>query len=161
MFVQTRSSLLKSHDEKKCETVIFENKKPKRVSENKMAVVDSDKKLISSKGKLNKEKKNKDNLTMKKLRYDIIKFGTSGFSGAKKEESKVALAVSLGAVPPKRKYLNYKELVKINAEEKKKREDENNKTQNKNKNKKKKLKIGKKNKNDTKQLLDVYGKVKT
>ncbi|EEB12892.1 conserved hypothetical protein [Pediculus humanus corporis] len=111
MFVPTRSSLLKSHDEKKCETVVFENKKPKKVSENKMAVVDSDKKLISSKGKLNKEKKNKDNLTMKKLRYDIIKFGTSGFSGAKKEESKVALAVSLGAVPPKRKYLNYKELL--------------------------------------------------
>ncbi|XP_012266942.2 uncharacterized protein C1orf131 [Athalia rosae] len=47
---------------------------------------------------------------MKRARFDVIKFGMSGFDGVKGEEAKIALAVKLGAKPPKKKAKNYKEL---------------------------------------------------
>ncbi|XP_021922687.1 uncharacterized protein C1orf131 homolog [Zootermopsis nevadensis] len=51
----------------------------------------------------------KREMDMKKVRYDVFKFGMSGFKAERKEEVKVALAIRLGAVPPKNKCYNYKE----------------------------------------------------
>ncbi|XP_026324206.1 uncharacterized protein C1orf131 homolog [Hyposmocoma kahamanoa] len=53
----------------------------------------------------------KKDLDLKKIRHEVVKFGMSGFVGTKKEEAKIALAVSLGAKPPKKDYVNYKELM--------------------------------------------------
>ncbi|XP_057324759.1 uncharacterized protein C1orf131 homolog [Microplitis mediator] len=47
---------------------------------------------------------------MKRLRWDVMKFGSSGFEGAAKHKAKVALAISLGAKPPKNRRMNYKNL---------------------------------------------------
>lgn len=38
----------------------------------------------------------KKDLDLKKIRHEVVKFGMSGFVGTKKEEAKIALAVSLG-----------------------------------------------------------------
>ncbi|XP_066581948.1 uncharacterized protein C1orf131-like [Prorops nasuta] len=62
--------------------------------------------------------KKKQNLEMKRARYDIIKFGMSGIGKDKAKEAKVALAISLGARPPKKKAINYKELQEMKKREK-------------------------------------------
>lgn len=38
----------------------------------------------------------KKDLGLKKIRHEIVKFGMSGFDSTKKDEAKIALAVSLG-----------------------------------------------------------------
>lgn len=58
---------------------------------------------------LKDNKAEKNEMDMKKVRYEVFKFGMSGFKAEKKEEVKVALAIKLGAKPPKRKYYNYKD----------------------------------------------------
>ncbi|XP_015113695.1 uncharacterized protein LOC107038890 [Diachasma alloeum] len=56
---------------------------------------------------------------MKRLRWDVMKFGTSGFSGARKNKAKVALVLQLGGKPVKsRKNENYRELKVKKAREK-------------------------------------------
>ncbi|KAL0276577.1 UNVERIFIED_CONTAM: hypothetical protein PYX00_004128 [Menopon gallinae] len=96
---------------------------------------------------------------MKKLRYEIIKFGTSGFSGTCKENANVAFMVSLGAEPPKKKRKNYKEILM----EKKKSDQSQESSLNPEKNLpslKKGTKTGaRKNRKDVKGLLNVYGQV--
>ncbi|XP_014488147.1 PREDICTED: uncharacterized protein C1orf131 homolog [Dinoponera quadriceps] len=47
---------------------------------------------------------------MKRARFDVIKLGMSGFGKEKARKTKIELAVSLGAVPPKNKRMNYKKL---------------------------------------------------
>lgn len=50
-------------------------------------------------------------IDFRKAKYDVIKFGIKGLEKPAQEEAKVALAVQLGAKPPKNKYVNYKELI--------------------------------------------------
>lgn len=38
----------------------------------------------------------KKDVDLKKIRHEIVKFGMKGFDASKKEEAKIALAVSLG-----------------------------------------------------------------
>lgn len=45
---------------------------------------------------------------MKRIKFEVMKFGMSGFKGIEAEEAEVALAISLGAKPPKKKGINYK-----------------------------------------------------
>ncbi|PSN46373.1 hypothetical protein C0J52_05727 [Blattella germanica] len=54
-------------------------------------------------------KTEKNEIDMKKARYDVFKFGMSGLRPDKKEEAKVSLAVQLGAKPRRNKRYNYKE----------------------------------------------------
>lgn len=56
------------------------------------------------------DRRKQQELEMKRARYDVIKFGISGFESAKAKEAKVALAIKLGAKPPKKPGLNYKVL---------------------------------------------------
>lgn len=97
------------------------------------------KKVKSTDGSDNKEKsedksaekqtpaevKEQQEKEMKKLRYEIIKFGMSGFEKPKAKRAKVELAISLGAKPPKNRRMNYKALKtrrKIEKEKEKKEE---------------------------------------
>lgn len=68
-----------------------------------------------------KTTREKQEREMKRFRYDIMKFGMTGFGKQKAYEAKIALAVSLGAKPHKNKKQNYKDLM---AERKKAKEKE-------------------------------------
>ncbi|XP_044015560.1 uncharacterized protein C1orf131 homolog [Aphidius gifuensis] len=69
-----------------------------------------------NKFKLNKndnddiDPRRKQEIEMKRLRWDIMKFGSSGFDKTTKNKAKVELAISLGAIPPKNRAQNYKRL---------------------------------------------------
>jgi len=54
---------------------------------------------------------------LKKARYEIMKFGINGLTGAEKVDAETGLAISLGAVPDKRPCVNYKELLEKRKEE--------------------------------------------
>ncbi|KAF7403210.1 hypothetical protein HZH68_006004 [Vespula germanica] len=56
------------------------------------------------------DRRKQQELEMKRARYDVIKFGISGFKSSKAKEAKVELAIRLGAKPPKNQNLNYKVL---------------------------------------------------
>ncbi|KAJ0180951.1 hypothetical protein K1T71_003036 [Dendrolimus kikuchii] len=98
-------------------------------------------------------------LELKKIRHEVLKFGMSGFDATKKEEAKIALAVSLGAKPPKKVYINYKDLMKKRKEEKQKAKEAKDlmaaKSVLKTGGKKKKKGFG----NDVGHFLSGYGKV--
>lgn len=59
-------------------------------------------------------------LEMKRARYDVIKFGMSGFDKKEALKAKMSLAISLGAKPPRNRRLNYKDLKNERAEQKEK-----------------------------------------
>lgn len=70
------------------------------------------------------ELKEQQEKEMKKARYDIIKFGMSGFEKAKAKKAKVELAISLGAIPPKNRRMNYNVLKMRRKKEKEKKKEE-------------------------------------
>lgn len=51
-----------------------------------------------------------DRLDMKRVRHEVFNFGISGYNFQDQQKAKIALAVKLGAKPPKNAYKNYKEL---------------------------------------------------
>lgn len=67
---------------------------------------------------------NGSEISFKKARYDILKFGIKGLDKPEQEEAKIALAVQLGAKPPKNKYVNYKEFIHQKKEQKVKEREE-------------------------------------
>jgi hypothetical protein len=94
--IPTRCSKLQNIDASNIHVVVHKNKKTG--SSVRCAYVDHLEDKVDTK-----------ELDMKKVRYEVFKFGMSGFKPEKKEEVKVALAVKLGALPPKNKSYNYKE----------------------------------------------------
>jgi len=102
------------------------------------------------------ELKEQQEKEMKKLRYEIIKFGMSGFEKPKAKKAKVELAISLGAIPPKNRRMNYKVLKTRRKIEKEKKKEEGHKSGFTSSLLKPKLKkVGKKDSG----ILRVYGKV--
>ncbi|ENN78039.1 uncharacterized protein C1orf131 homolog [Dendroctonus ponderosae] len=112
-FVPTRASLLKGAPESEYEEVSFvaykSKKKPKAEQPNEPTKKSSDKET---------------EFNMRKAKYEIMKFGMSGFDPEKKEEAKIRQLISLGAKPPKNKYKNYKQLMAERKLEKQKQESE-------------------------------------
>ena len=67
-----------------------------------------------------KESLTRPEFNINKAKHEVRRLAISAIRGkANKEEARIALAVSLGALPPKKKHLNYKEL----REQKKKEEE--------------------------------------
>jgi len=95
--VPTRFSKLRNIDASNIQVVVHENKKTN--FNVRRAPVDE----------LKNKKTETNEMDMKKVRFEVFKFGMSGFKPEKKEEVKVALAIKLGAKPPKNKGYNYKE----------------------------------------------------
>ncbi len=65
-------------------------------------------------------------VSMKDARFSVFKFGLSGLAAKEKEDAEVAALVRLGAKPPKKPGVNYKELKetrKLEKEEEKKRKE--------------------------------------
>lgn len=48
---------------------------------------------------------------LKRAKHEILNFGISGFDSKDKHAAKLALAIKLGAKPPKNAYTNYKDLL--------------------------------------------------
>ncbi|XP_034840846.1 uncharacterized protein C1orf131 homolog [Maniola hyperantus] len=114
--VPTKAALALKNAESNFQVVKFEAHKPKKKHAEEENII------VNTKTKQTVHPK-KD-LDLKQIRHEIVKFGMSGFDTTKKEQAKIALAVSLGAIPPKREYVNYKELMQKQKEEKDKREAE-------------------------------------
>lgn len=117
-FVMTRGAILKRDSEKDFIAVSYtaRKKKPKSSEVNSNAAgkngigLGAKDSLSNLREILPRDSKKEQEIQMKTARYDVIKFGSSGFDAAKKEEAKIVLAVKLGAKPPKNKGKNYKEL---------------------------------------------------
>jgi len=58
-------------------------------------------------------------LTMKQARFDVFKFGVSGFQKEEREDAEVAALVQLGAKPPKKEAVPYAELKEERKKQKK------------------------------------------
>lgn len=138
--IMTKAALALKNAESNFKFVKFEAHKPKKkkATEN-VETVDS---------KADAIKFSKNDLELKRIRHEVVKFGMSGFDANKKQEAKIALAVSLGksiflcmivdslvhkhlqlpififalsfpgAKPPPKPYINYKELMQKRKEEK-------------------------------------------
>ncbi|XP_014359201.2 uncharacterized protein C1orf131 homolog [Papilio machaon] len=148
--VLTKAALALKNADSNFKVVKFETHKPKK------------KQTLEDENKIDEHNKTpytKKDIDLKKIRHEVVKFGMSGFDGSKKEEAKIALAVSLGAKPPKREYINYKELMQKRKQEKLEQNKEKqlmiSKTVLKTAGKKKKKGIN----NDVGHFLDNYGKV--
>lgn len=153
-FVPTRGSQIKKNTTSDYISVNYEapkkKLKPTDGSHNKEEQENSKTKQTPAEMKEQQEKE------MKRLRYDVIKFGMSGFEKPKARRAKVELAISLGAIPPKNRRMNYKALKtrrKIEKEKKKEEKHTSGFTSSLLKSKSKKLR-----KKDS-GILGVYGKV--
>lgn len=83
--VLTKAALALKNAESNFQVVKFEAHKPKK-KQNEEESKNDPKQTVPS----------KKDLDLKKIRHEIVKFGMSGFDTTKKEEAKIALAVSLG-----------------------------------------------------------------
>uniref|UniRef100_A0A6V7IVL9 Uncharacterized protein n=1 Tax=Bracon brevicornis TaxID=1563983 RepID=A0A6V7IVL9_9HYME len=107
------------------------------------------------------EQKQKQEKEMKRLRWDIMKFGASGMKAGKKQSAKTALILQLGGIPTKSKRnQNYKEILQRKTKEKA-RQERRKARQSGAANSL--VKVNKTRKNVVKKkegtILDVYGKV--
>lgn len=99
--IPTKAMLLKKKEAiSDFKAVVFETHKPKKS--------DGSKKFATKRN--GKDSDEDDGLDMKRVRHEVFNFGISGYNFQDQQKAKVALAVKLGAKPPKNEYKNYKEL---------------------------------------------------
>lgn len=123
-FVPTRGSQIKKSD---YVSVNYEapKKKLKSTEDSNNKEQSRDKSKVKPTPAELKEQQEKE---MKKLRYEVIKFGMSGFEKPKARRAKIELAISLGAKPPKNRRTNYKTLKARQKIEKEKKKEEGHKS---------------------------------
>lgn len=152
-FVPTRASQIKKNAVNNYDSVIYQTAKKTILKHNS-----DDKKLLKKDPMKDNEfidLRKQQEKEMKKARYDVIKFGMSGFEKVKARKAKVELAISLGAVPPKKRRINYKAL-KARRETEKESRDKHTSGFTNSMFKVKSKKTYKKNSSD---ILGIYGKV--
>ncbi|KYN00388.1 PREDICTED: uncharacterized protein C1orf131 homolog [Cyphomyrmex costatus] len=154
-FVPTRSSQVKkiATSDYICVHYTAPKKKVKSTDD-----LDNKDKLKESTKQTPAELKQQQEKEMKKLRYEIIKFGMSGFEKPKARKAKVELAISLGAIPPKNRRMNYNALKTRQKIEKEKKKEEGHKSKSRFASSQLKPKSKKTRKKDS-SILQVYGKV--
>jgi hypothetical protein len=93
------------------ETIVFKN---------------SSGKAASNSGNSRKDKQSgaddAEPIDIRKASFEVMKFSINAMKGSEKEDAETKLAISLGAEPPKNKYLNYKDLQQIRVAEKQAKE---------------------------------------
>lgn len=109
--IPTRASLLLKSAPTEFKAVVFESHKPKPRK------IVAGKPAATAKGDGNE-------LDMKRVRQEVFNFGISGYGFEDQQKAKIALAVKLGAKPPKNPYRNYKELTEEKKLEKAKAAEE-------------------------------------
>ncbi|XP_071483642.1 uncharacterized protein [Diadema antillarum] len=105
---------VKGQKRKAPEVIVFED--PTRRKKDRSARAHKESRE-SGKGMMGHEDKE---LEFDKVRHDVWKYGISGFSFADKEKHEADRAIQLGAVPPKRDYLNYKDYMETQKKKKEK-----------------------------------------
>lgn len=125
-FIPTRVSKIKQDVVKEFVSVNYEKpkKRIKTIESKENNDVENSKFNVTKNERNENDEKRKQELEMKRVRYEVMKFGMSGFKGAKAEEAEMALAISLGAKPPKKKAINYKILQRKRKGEKKTRQND-------------------------------------
>lgn len=93
-FIPTRCSRKKQNEEINVDVVVHKSYKSKR----KQAKPENYSEISKSTQPVPQQPTNEIN--MKRARFEIIKFGMSGFNKQKKEEAKVQLAIKLGCYNP-------------------------------------------------------------
>lgn len=115
--IPTRAMLLKKKEAvSEFKAVVFESHKSKKSNGTK--------KFPQNRHGAGKDKDEEDGLDMKRVRHEVFNFGISGYNFEDQQKAKVALAVKLGAKPPKNSYKNYKDLQAENKEAKAKAKEE-------------------------------------
>ncbi|GAB0092975.1 hypothetical protein DMENIID0001_080270 [Sergentomyia squamirostris] len=107
--IPTKAMLLCGQNAPQFTATVFEKRKPSRAGKN------------NKKPNLNPTDDHVDNaeeFDIRKARNEVLKFGLSGFQAVEKEKAQVAMAIKLGAKPPKREYKNYKKLQEEQKQEK-------------------------------------------
>lgn len=100
--VPTRAMLLKKSTEPTdFKAVVYETHKSKKRTAAKATTT-----MLGT----NNGKDDDDVFDMRKARYEVFNFGISGYDFKDQQKAKIALAVKLGAKPPKNAYTNYKDL---------------------------------------------------
>ncbi|KAH0948841.1 hypothetical protein HN011_011668 [Eciton burchellii] len=154
-FIPTRGSQLKKNATNDYISINYEapKKKIKPIDD-----LNNKEKLENVKPKLTpSELKEKQEKEMKKARYDIIKFGMSNFEKTEARKTKINLAISLGAVQPKKnRRMNYS-MFKMRQKQKKEKEKEEYISGFKNSLVKSKSKTIRRKKDSD--ILEVYGKI--
>lgn len=160
-FIPTKVSKITKDAVKEFVSVNYEKpkKRVKTIESKENSDVENSKFKVTKNERNENDEKRKQELEMKRVRYEVMKFGMSGFKGAEAEKAEIALAISLGAKPPKKTGINYKILQRERKRKKKTRQ--NNVTHASGlersllnqKNKKARWKRG------SDGLLNVYGKV--
>lgn len=118
--VPTKAMLLKKPEAAtEFKAVVFETHKSKRTSGVKRLNEKANQKIDGT-----KSKSSDDALDMKRVRHEVFNFGISGYNFQDQQKAKIALAVKLGAKPPKNKYQNYKELQEEKKQAKEKEKEE-------------------------------------
>lgn len=97
-FIPTRCAQFKKDAPDSFECVHFSDRNRKTKKQN------------AGNNKLKTDENVNDEVDIKKLKREVVKYGLTGFSAKKKQAAKIEMAVRLGAKPPPNKYLNYKEL---------------------------------------------------
>lgn len=110
--VPTKALLLKNEAREQFMAVVFESHKPKKSLSDKAAQ------------KRKADEKVDNEFDMKKVRNEVFNFGITGYGFEDQQKAKVAVAIKLGAKPPKNPFKNYKELIEERKEAKKKAAEE-------------------------------------
>ncbi|XP_055389166.1 uncharacterized protein C1orf131 homolog [Condylostylus longicornis] len=107
-YVPTKASLLKKKDSEGFTATVFKSHKPK-IKTNP----DTFKSNLNYATEIKKNKIQQDSgdFDIKKAKHDVINFAISGSTHTDKKKAQIALAIKLGAKPPKNEYKNYKELL--------------------------------------------------
>lgn len=121
-FVPTRVSQIKKNATSDYVSVSYEA--PKKKSKPADGLHDNEEQKDSKTKQTPTELKEQQEKEMKRMRYDVIKFGMSGFEKPKAKKAKVELAISLGAIPAKNRKMNYKTLKKSRIIEKQRKKEE-------------------------------------
>lgn len=114
--IPTRAMLLKQKEAaSEFKAVVFETYKPKKSTNSNK---------FGQKPHQNGTKDDADGLDMKRVRHEVFNFGISGYNFQDQQKAKIAMAVKLGAKPPKNAYKNYKAIQAENKEAKAKAKEE-------------------------------------
>ncbi|XP_071879218.1 uncharacterized protein [Bombus fervidus] len=160
-FIPTRVSKIKKDVVKEFVSVNYEKpkKRVKTIESKENNDVENSKFNVTKNERNENDEKRKQEREMKRVRYEVMKFGMSGFKRTKAKKAEIALAISLGAKPPPKKYINYKILKREKKGQKERRQNDVThasglqKSLLNHKNKKARSKRG------SDGLLNVYGKV--
>lgn len=115
--IPTKAMLMKRNLAiKEFKAVVFETHKSKKSNKTR--------ELPQKSQNASKHSDDSPGLDMKRVRHEVFNFGISGYNFQDQQKAKLALAVKLGAKPPKNTYKNYKELQAESKEAKAKAKEE-------------------------------------